>query len=284
MRIAITGSRGRLGQALLGSLTGAEVYSWSRPAYDLDDPEAASRVVAADAPEVIIHAAAWTDVDACAREPGLARRRNALAVGELARAAVQSGARLVLISTNEVFDGRSNGSPYRSSDPTGAISPYGTSKLEGELAAKVAYAERPSDLLVVRTAWLYGPPGNDFPTKVMSAARRAIAEGKPLRLVEDEAGSPTHTSDLAGAIVTLIRDRVRGTVHVVNSGRASRAAWGKAVLATAGIRPEIALVPAATWTRDSRPPAWGVLASDVPLRPWEEASDEYVRSLTAVLA
>lgn len=284
MRIAVTGANGRLGRALLRSFADSDVRAWSRPFYDLDDPEAAARAVAADRPEVIVHCAAWTDVDACARDATVARRRNGVAVGELARAAARHGARLVVVSTNEVFDGRSPGRPYRSADPTGAINPYGASKLEGELAAKVAYVARPGDLLIVRTAWLYGPPGNDFPVKVIAAARRAVGEGAPLRLVADETGSPTNTSDLAEGIATLVRDGVRGTVHVVNAGHATRAEWGRAVLAAAGIETDVELVPAATWKRESRAPAWGVLASDLPLRSWQEASDEYVRGLVSVPA
>jgi len=277
-------SGGRLGRALLGSFAGSEVRAWSRPFYDLDDPGAADRAVAADGPDIVVHAAAWTDVDACARRPDLARRRNGAAVGELARAAAQRGIRLVLVSTNEVFDGRAVGTPYRSADPAAPINPYGASKLEGEVAARVAYAERPGDLLIVRTAWLYGPPGNDFPVKVIAAAHRAIGDGLPLRLVADETGSPTHTTDLAAGIATLVREGTGGTVHVTNAGQATRAEWGRAVLAAAGIEMDVELVPAATWKRDSSAPAWGVLASDVPLRSWRLASDEYVKGLAAVPA
>lgn len=284
MRVAVTGASGRLGRALLASLATLDVRAWSRPFYDLDDPAAADRAVAADAPDVIVHAAAWTDVDACARQPAVALRRNGVAVGELARAAVRRGARLVVVSTNEVFDGRSPEAPYRPTDPTGPINPYGASKLEGELAARLAYVERTADLLIVRTAWLYGPPGNDFPVKVIAAARRAVAEGKPLRLVADETGSPTNTSDLAAGIASLVRDGVAGTTHLVNAGHATRAEWGRAVLACSGIKPDIELVPALTWPRDSQAPAWGVLASDLILRPWQEASDEYVRGLLSVPA
>jgi len=283
MRVAVTGAGGRLGRAILAAFTGIDVRPWSRPFYDLDDPEAAERAIATDSPDLIIHTAAWTDVDGCARQPDLARRRNATAVAELARAAAARGTRLLLVSTNEVFDGRSD-APYRPADPTGPLNAYGASKLEGERAAAEAYAADPASQLTVRTAWLYGPPGNDFPLKVIAAARRAIGEGLPLRLVADETGSPTHTADLAAAIATLVREEAFGTKHVVNGGQATRAEWGRAVLAAAGIDVEIELVPASTWTRDSKAPTWGVLASDVPLRDWRAASDAYVRGLATVPA
>ena len=112
MRVAVTGAGGRLGRALIAALQDAPFtgplgpLAWSRPAYDIDDPEAAARCIRQAAPEVVVHAAAWTDVDGCAREPERAMRRNAMAVAELAEECVRAGADLVLISTNEVFDGR----------------------------------------------------------------------------------------------------------------------------------------------------------------------------------
>jgi len=283
MRVAVTGAGGRLGRAILQAFRGDDVRAWSRPFYDLDDPGAAERAVTAEQPDLIIHPAAWTDVDGCARQPDLALRRNATAVAELARAAAARGTRLVLVSTNEVFDGRSRFA-YRPADPTDPINAYGASKLEGERAAADAYRNDRVGVLIVRTAWLYGPPGNDFPMKVIAAARRAIAERAPLRLVADETGSPTYTGDLASAIATLVREETFGVTHVVNGGQATRAEWGQAVLAAAGIATDVELVPASTWTRDSTPPAWGVLASDVPLRDWRAASDAYVRGLATVPA
>lgn len=276
MRIAVTGAGGRLGRALVAELSGiAEVRGWSRPDYDLDDPRAAARLVASR-PGVVIHSAAWTDVDACAREPATAFRRNAEAVDELARATSAAGIPLVLVSTNEVFDGNELRRAYRPFNPVAPKNPYGTSKLRGEEAAHDAYAGWRDGLLIVRTAWLFGPPGNDFPAKIIAAARRAVAAGEPLRLVRDETGSPSLTSDVAQGIRALISDGVSGVRHVVNSGRATRAEWAQLILDIAGIDVPTELVPAATWRRDSDAPSFCVLASDVALRPWEEATREYV--------
>ncbi len=174
MRVAVTGAGGRLGRALLGALADAPFtglagpLAWGRPDYDLDDPGAAERLVARDRPEVVVHAAAWTDVDGCARDPDLAMARNGTATGRLARACAAAGVDLVVVSTNEVFDGRrTDGRGYRPDDPTAPANPYGASKLAGELAARDAYAALPGGgsglggpaLAIVRTAWLYGPPG-----------------------------------------------------------------------------------------------------------------------------
>src|SRR5664279_1853306 len=250
VRIAVTGASGRLGRAILAALADAPFtgisgpLAWSRPDYDLDDVGAAARLIARDQPEVIVHAAAWTDVDGCARQPEIAQRRNAEAVVRLAEAAAGSGTDLILISTNEVFDGRrTDGLGYRLDDRPNPINTYGSSKLAGEAAAATAYAWTPDGasahgsspaggpaLVIVRTAWLYGPPGNDFPEKIARAAERARAAGESLRVVGDETGSPTFTADLADAIVELIGcgERFAGIHHVVNGGAATRAAWARA--------------------------------------------------------
>jgi dTDP-4-dehydrorhamnose reductase len=284
MRIGITGANGRLGRALVSELRAiGDVRSWSRPDYDLDDPHTASHV-ADDAPDLVVHSAAWTDVDACARQPQLADRRNGDAVAALARACRKAGSRFVFVSTNEVFGGDRIGVGYRPGDPVAPINAYGASKLAGERAAAAAFADRPEALLIVRTAWLYGPPGNDFPAKILSAATRARDTGRPLLLVQDETGSPSSTADVARGIAQLIRGEHHGVRHVVNSGQATRAEWAIEVLGAAEIAIPTELVPASTWHRDSTPPAWGVLVSDVELRPWQEATREYVASSLVAVA
>jgi dTDP-4-dehydrorhamnose reductase len=299
MRVAVTGAGGRLGRALIAALAGAPFtglagpVAWTRPDYDLDDPDAAARLVGRDRPEVVVHAAAWTDVDGCARQPDLAMRRNASATGELARACAAAGVDLVAVSTNEVFDGtRRDGLGYRPDDPTAPPNAYGVSKLAGEVAAREAFAANPgAALAVARTAWLYGPPGNDFPTKILAAAERARASGEPLRLVVDEIGSPTSASDLAEAIVELIgAGSIAGTWHLANLGAVSRAEWAREVLRLVGLSVATADVPASTWPRPSTPPRWGVLEpsplpSGDPMRPWTEAlADEVPRLRRAVAA
>ena len=311
MRIAVTGASGRLGRAILAALADAPFtgisgpLAWSRPDYDLDDLGAAARLIARDQPEVIVHAAAWTDVDGCAREPEIAQRRNADAVARLAEAAAGSRTDLILISTNEVFDGRrTDGLGYRQDDRPNPINAYGSSKLAGEAAAATAYAWTPDGasahgsspaggpaLAIIRTAWLYGPPGNDFPEKIARAAQRARAAGESLRVVGDETGSPTFTADLADAIVELIGcgERFAGIHHGVNGGAATRAAWARAALAGLAIDVPIEEVPGSTWTRASTPPPWAVLEptrmpSGEPLRPWTAALADYLPALRRQLA
>lgn len=314
MRVAVTGAGGRLGTSLVKQLAESaavrEVLAWDLPVHNLDEPLSARRLITLHRPDVVVHAAAWTDVDGCARDPELAMRRNGTATGEMAQACADAGAALVIVSTNEVFDGRrTDGLPYGPTDRPNPANPYGAAKLAGEMAARAAYgttddgfasatvadgsSESPAvpALAIVRTAWLYGLPGLDFPQKIVTAAERARIAGQSLSLVSDEVGCPTYAPDLAGAIVALIAEWNRpggrslgGIHHVVNSGRASRAEWAREILRLARIDVVTNDVPLSTWPRPSTPPAWGVLEpTPLPgglLRSWQDAAAEYVELLT----
>lgn len=292
MRVAVTGAGGRLGRALVSALLDAPFtglagpIAWHRAAFDLDAPGGIHALLDRDRPEAVVHAAAWTDVDGCAREPEIAHRRNADAVHVLAEATAARGIDLVHVSTNEVFDGRrTDGRGYSPDDRTNPINPYGVSKLEGEIVATAAYRGRDARLGIVRTAWLYGPPGNDFPSKILTAAERASDARDPLRVVADEFSSPTFTHDVAEAIVELIGSGdVGGVHHIVNSGVASRASWARELLRQVGLDVALDEVPASTWERASTPPAWGVLAPTPlpggdPLRAWPSALADYLPAL-----
>ena len=292
MRVAVTGASGRLGRALVTALEEAPFtgpfgpIAWTRPAFDVDRPARYPALLDRDRPEVIVHAAAWTDVEACARDPELAMARNGTATGALARAAAERGVDLVFVSTNEVFDGRpAEPRAYRPADATAPINAYGRSKLAGEQSAAEAFANRSAGLGIVRTAWLFGPPGNDFPAKILAAADRARAAGEPLRLVRDEVGSPSYTLDVAEAIAELIgANEVAGIHHVVNSGQATRKEWAEEVFRQAGVTVGTEGVPAAEFARASSPPAFGILEPSPlpggePLRTWQAATADYLPRL-----
>ncbi len=324
MRVAVSGAGGRLGRALVEALEDAPFAGpfgpirWRRPDYDLDDPGAAGRVVARDRPDVVVHAAAWSDVDACALDPDRAMRRNAAAVGEMAAACAGAGADLVLVSTNEVFDGERDAAVgYGPGDATGPLNPYATSKLAGEEAARAAWAAAGGlgaeardgplapdgdpaslpagrvtgpQLAIARTAWLFGAPGADFPSRILAAAGRARAEGTALSLVADEYGTPTYLADLADAIVEIIgAGAFAGTHHLVNAGPVSRAAWAREALALAGVRVETRDIPQGSFARPSRPPRAAVLRttplpSGEPMRDHALAMADYAPRLRRWLA
>jgi dTDP-4-dehydrorhamnose reductase len=307
MRVAVLGRDGRLGRALVGSLEDAPFtgtrgpIGWDQPDIDLDTLTSASigSLLDGERPEVVIHTAAWTDVDGCAREPALAMRRNGTAVGELAAACAARGIDLVFISTNEVFDGaRTDGQGYAPDDERHPVNPYGLAKAEAERLAAAVYERDGARgrLGIVRTSWLYGPPGNDFPARIANAALRAKAAGEPLRVAADEVGVPTYTQDLAEAIVELLAENAiteypaRTAIHhLVNGGRTSRADWAREVLRATRIDVEVVDVPGSTWQRASTPPAWGVLEptplpSGEPMRHWREAFAHAVPALVRSLA
>jgi dTDP-4-dehydrorhamnose reductase len=265
--VAVTGASGRLGRAVLRRLVsegGIKPLAWGRPEFDLDDLGAGARLVERDRPSVVVHAAAWTDVDGCAREPDLARLRNGEAAGALAAACAARDIDLVLVSTNEVFDGRrTDRQGYAPGDAPAPANAYGASKLEGESRARAVFdpATGEGRLAIVRTSWLFGPPGGDFPTKILAALEAAEARGEPLRVVDDEFASPTSTSDLALAIAALIDAGVpAGIHHCVNEGVTSRFGWANEVLRAAGRVGVVEPIPSSVWPRASTPPAWGVLA------------------------
>ena len=290
MRVAVTGSTGRLGSALVTALADAPFtgprgpVAWTRSDLDLDAPAGVTRALDRDRPEVVVHAAAWTDVDGCAREPELAMQRNGGATGVLAAACAERGIDLLVVSTNEVFGGdRGDGVAYAPDDAQAPANAYGRSKLAGERAAADAFEARGSSgaLGIARTAWLFGPPGRDFPHKILDAAAKALSDGQPLRVVGDEWGTPTFAADVADAIVELLaEDALAGVHHLVNGGRATRATWAEDVLDRLGVRAAVEHVPGTTWARASVPPRWGVLAttplpSGEPIRAWQAAMADY---------
>lgn len=274
MRVLITGSRGQLGQALRSHFSPShQVTLWSRPQHDIAHPASAD-AVAALAPDVVINAAAWTNVDGAESSPDAAFAANALGPKYLAEGCARCGAALVQISSNEVFAGES-GRFYREYEELGPLTVYARSKAAGERAAQQVLDR----LYIVRVAWLYGAGGNNFPSKIVAAADK---HGR-LRVVADEFGNPTYAPDVAVALERLIESGRYGIYHLVNEGHASRFDWAAELLGLSG-RGHIPLtpIPASEWPRPAVPPVHAVLVNQtaaalgIRLRPWQEALREYV--------
>ena len=268
MRVAITGAAGQLGGELVRAFgaRGDEVLALVRPEFDVTRVRDLDRLAAWN-PDVVVNAAAWTDVDGCARDPELAMRINGEAAGAVARAAATAGALVVQVSTNEVFDG-SLDRPYTEDDAPHPINPYGASKLAGE---RLVAAANPRHL-IVRTAWLFGPGGTNFVTKILDAAARSREAGQPLRVVADEWGNPTWTPTLADDITVLAESQLHPElVHLAGEPPASRLAWASAFVPT-----DVAIEPIGMvdFARPSRVPPRAVLAMDkaralgIPPRSW----------------
>jgi dTDP-4-dehydrorhamnose reductase len=258
-RVIVTGAAGQLGRQLVRAFAdaGDEVIGLTRADLDLADPMIEERI-ASLAPQIVVNSAAWTDVDGCARDPERAMLLNGIAPGRMAAGAARADALFVQISTNEVFDGSAE-EAYAEDDAPNPISPYGVSKLGGERAVAAA-AKR---FLIVRTAWLFGPGGSNFVTKILAAAGRAAASGEPLRVVADEWGNPTWTPALASALVSVTREPFRhaGILHVAGVPGCTRWDWAAVVLNAAGLRTPMDRVSSRDYLRSSTPPLRAVLAT-----------------------
>ena len=257
-RVAVTGAAGQLGSQLVRAfeMTGAEVLPLGRSELDITRPADIGRLVELR-PDVVVHAAAWTDVDGAARDPERATRINGAAAGAVAAAAARADAAVVQISTNEVFDGLLERA-YTEEDVPSPINPYGASKLEGERLVAAANARH----LIVRTAWLFGASQRSFPEKIRAAGERALGEGRALRVVEDEWGNPTDVRWLASAIAQLVDLAMAGAApwgiyHLAGMPPTSRAAWARHILAELPVAIEpIRLVD---YPRDSHVPPRAIL-------------------------
>jgi dTDP-4-dehydrorhamnose reductase len=273
MRIVITGCRGQLGTALQKALAGETLLCLDLPECDVTDPGHVVDTVVEFEPEVVIHAAAMTDVDGCERNPEQAFRANVLGTQNIAMACGRSGAAMVHVSTNEVFDGRL-GRPYYEWDTPSPLSVYARSKAAGEFYVRTLLRR----FYIVRTAWLYAHGGRNFVTKIVDVADRHGA----LRVVTDEVSAPTYAPDLAQAIARLLKTEYFGIFHFTNHGSCSRYDWARKILELAG-RDNVPVEPITSdqWQRPAPPPLYAPLvnftgaALGITLRPWEEALEAY---------
>lgn len=251
MNIAVTGASGQVGTELSRELTtrGHRVTRLVRPNFTLEAPALPAGV------DMVFHAAAWTDVDGCARDPDRANLLNGVAAGQLARLARAQGLGFLHISTNEVFDG-SRLPAYRESDEPVPINPYGASKLLGEQLVR----DKHPDAIVVRTAWVFGGP-RSFPTKIVTAAREARERGERVSVVEDEIGNPTPAATLARRICAVALGAVPRApllIHLAGDPPISRFGWAEEILRDADLPPPRP-IRLATYRRDSAPPPHAVL-------------------------
>jgi dTDP-4-dehydrorhamnose reductase len=276
MRIFITGCKGQLGRALGDVLRDHTLAGCDLPHTDITDRQAITSAITSFAPDVVIHAAAWTDVDGCARNPAKAYQVNGLGTQNVALACAASGATLAAISTNEVFDGTAD-EPYREWDPPHPINPYARSKAAGEWFTRHLL----NRFYVVRTAWLYAPDGGNFPHRIIELAD----ELGSLQVVTDEVGNPTYAPDLAAALAQLIQTEAYGVYHLTNAGYASRYDFAREILRISG-REEVSVEPITLddFERDSTPPRFAPLANTaaaalgIELRPWQEALEAFLKS------
>jgi dTDP-4-dehydrorhamnose reductase len=253
-RVLITGAGGQLGQDLVaafgdgdrrGEGRGREIVAADHARLDVGDRDAVMQLIARLRPTVIVHAAAWTAVDACEAEPDRAFLVNALGTRHVGEGARLTGAHVIYLSTDYVFDGRVD-RPYREWDDPNPLSVYGRSKLGGEreLMALVPGAA------IVRTSWVCGIHGANMVKTIL----RLATERHELAFVDDQRGYPTFTDDLAGMIVRLAAARLPGLFHVTNQGATTWYQLARDVLEAAGRDPAM-VRPIATAELDPPRPA-----------------------------
>jgi len=261
-----------LARAVIAEAQGAgnTVAALDRASLDVTDALAVMRTITAQRPDVVVQCAAYTRVDDAEHEPEVADLVNAHAAGHVADAAAACGAIFVYPSTDYVFDGSAS-APYAPMQPPAPVSAYGRSKLSGEAAAA-----RAGRYHVVRTSWLYGAGGRNFVSTMLQLGRA----GKPLRVVDDQCGSPTWTVDLARMILRLVeRDAPSGIYHATNAGHTTWYGFAREIFRRAGIAADVTPVTSAEFPRPARRPSWSVLdcagtyAITGAAPPWQAALD-----------
>lgn len=279
MRILVVGHRGMLGTDLMAIAgEGHESLGADIDEVDIADLDSTRSLVRSLRPEAVINAAAYTDVDGCETDETLAFSVNAEGPKNLAIACRETPCSLYHLSTDYVFDGRCS-DPYVEAERPNPISIYGRSKHRGE----ELLAKETDRFAIIRTSWLYGPGGQNFPATML----RLAEEKDELSVVDDQEGSPTYTVDLANAILALVERSCRGIFHVTNSGSCTWYGFACWLLSEAGIT-GVTVNPVTTseFPRPAPRPAHSVLdtakfsrTTGMKMRKWEDALGEFLRRI-----
>ncbi|HXY68534.1 MAG TPA: dTDP-4-dehydrorhamnose reductase [Gemmatimonadales bacterium] len=253
MRVGVTGADGLLGATLvpLWRRAGADVAAWTLDAFDVRDAAATRRAVVADRPDVVVHLAAWTDVDGAEADPDAALAVNRDGTAHVAAACREAGARLVVLSTDYVFDG----SARRPIPPDTVPAPRGA-YARSKAAAEAAVASCSGPWTILRTGWLFGPGGRNF----VDTVRAAAAAGRALRVVDDQVGAPTSSRLVAEGLWGLVRAGKTGRWHLAAAGAASWFEVAREVFRAAGADPlRVTACRTAEAGRAAPRPAYSVL-------------------------
>jgi dTDP-4-dehydrorhamnose reductase len=274
-RVFVTGGRGQLAAEFAPLIAPDACLSPTRDELDVSDGDAVSRAIEQFRPTLVIHAAAWTNVDGAEADRAGAYAVNELGSRNVARAARGVGASLVAYSTDYVFPGDA-ADGYRESDATGPRSVYGASKLAGEVAVREEHPEA----YVVRTAWVFGPRGQNFVRTML----RLGSERDELRVVDDQRGSPTYTRHLAEATLRLVDACPPGTYHLAGAGACSWFELAEAIMQRAGLDARVVPITSAELDRPAPRPACSILHSEhactPTLPPWEAGLDACLHELS----
>lgn len=280
IKVWIAGSNGQIGHALNEVLDPLEieVLNTDKDELDITDTEEVLNFGIVNRPDVIINCTGVTDTKLCEEEPELAYRVNALGARNLSIVARKNGAKMVQLSTDDVFDGKSK-KPYTEFDDTNPLTVYGASKRAGENYVK----EFTHKHFIVRSNWVYGKYGHNFVNQVLEAAEK----GNALSVAADQFGSPTSAKDLARMILYLINTNEYGTYHVTCSGVCNRHEFAQEILRLSGKKIELKAVPTEQSDLSAVRPPYAVLDNfilriidmyDMP--DWKESLEEFMNERT----
>jgi len=272
----VTGAGGQLATAFTRVLEG-DVFLSREDTLDIRDTDAVRAAVHAFAPDVLLHTAAYTNVDGAEADPALAEAVNVLGTRNVVQAVRGTHTVVVYFSTDYVFDGTKD-SPYVETDTPRPLSVYGRTKLAGELEV-LSWAHG----MVVRTSWLFSDTGHNFVKTILGAARDKAGTGEPLRVVDDQIGSPTYAGHLTAAVDEALRLGVGpGLYHLAGGGYCSWCELAREVVALAGLSVPVEPISTAEAGRPAPRPAFSALASERPiprLPSWEDGVAEAVDRL-----
>ncbi|MBU1001426.1 MAG: dTDP-4-dehydrorhamnose reductase [Proteobacteria bacterium] len=275
--LILGGETGLLGMSLAAVLddAGWEVTSTPRPDKDAWNPVVLAELLDSHAPDVVFNTWAYTQVDLAEDEPDQAQRVNAVLPEILGRLAADRPFKLVHYSTDFVFGGKAD-APRKEEDTPAPECVYGRTKLQGERAL---LALNLPDLLIIRTAWLFGPGKKNFVRTMLDLCRKSNC----ISVVHDQKGSPTYTPDLAEYSLNLVRADAKGIYHVANAGRASWCELASEALHSAGVPCEVTAIPSADYPQKAKRPAYSVLdtsrfteTTGITPRSWVQAVRDYV--------
>ncbi len=277
--VLVIGAKGMLGRDLTdvlnSSLPNDEIFGWDIDEIDIQKEEETAFKIEKLRPDIVVHIAAYTDVDGCELNEEKAFAVNAEGTKHVALAASRCQAKMIYLSTDYVFDGNKR-EPYLETDFPHPLNVYGRSKLQGEQYVQ----ELVRDALIIRTQWLYGRHGKNFVASILQQAR----EKRVLSIVNDQIGSPTYTADLASAVIALIQFDARGIFHVTNSDFCTWYTFGQAILKLSGVD-KVRVIPISSKElgRPAIRPSYSVFScqklkkeTGLALRPWPEALKDYL--------
>ena len=267
-KVLVTGAYGMLGQDLCPILedNGYDVVETDVDIMDITNSESIEKMFSLEKPDIVIHCAAYTNVDKAEEDIETARLINVTGTENVAKACKKYDITMVYISTDYVFDGQGT-KPYNPLDKTAPLNNYGLTKWEGEEAVR----NNLEKYYICRTSWLYGHYGKNFVETMIS-----LADKPELKVVDDQVGCPTWTVDLSDAIIKILESKPYGTYHTCGGENTSWYGFAKEIFEQAGLKVNLKPCTTEEFPRPAKRPAYSIMDNDSLLRDWKEALKGYM--------